>query len=302
MTVFGELKQRAARRWSSVKQRRPAVRHTVLTWSRMQQTNANQYAAAITYFSFLALFPLLLLAVAVTGFVLHAHPAVQRDLFDAITRNVPGDFGKTLRTSITSAINARTGVGIVGLAGFLLTGLGWIGNLRAAIEAGWQRSTVKQSFVRAKLLNLAVLAGLGLGLVLSLGLTVVGTALTDQLVRWLSLDGVTGVHWLLTGVGLLLAVAGDMVIFWWLLVRLPGVQVSRRVSVQGTVLAAVGFEALKVLGTYTIAHTANSPTAGPFAGLLAVLIWIQLVARYMLFCAAWMAVVTAEAPRARAAV
>ena len=300
--MFGELRQRAARRWASVKQRHPSVRHVVLAWTRMQDTNGNQYAAAITYFSFLALFPLLLLAVAVTGFVLHAHPAAQRDLFDSITRNVPGDFGKTLRTSINSAINARTSVGIVGLAGFLLTGLGWIGNLRAAVEAIWQRDRVRLSFVRAKLLNLAVLAGLGLGLVLSLGLTVVGTALTDKVVRWLSLDGVSGVHWLVRAVGVLLAIVGDMVIFWWLLVRLPGVQVSRRVLVQGTVLAAVGFEALKIVGTYTIAHTSHSPTAGPFAGLLAVLIWIQLVARYMLFCAAWMAVVTAEVPRAPAAV
>ena len=300
--MFGELKQRASQRWASVKQRHPTVRHTVLAWKRMQDTNGNQYAAAITYFSFLALFPLLLLAIAVTGFVLHAHPAAQRDLFDSITRNVPGDFGKTLRTSITSAINARTSVGVVGLAGFLLTGLGWVGNLRAAVEAVWQRRNVKLGFVRAKLLNLGVLAGLGLGLVLSLGLTVAGTALTDQIVRWLSLDTVTGVHWLVRGVGVALAILGDVVIFWWLLVRLPGVRVSRRVLVRGTALAAVGFEALKIVGTYTIAHTSNSPTAGPFAGLLAVLIWIQLVARFMLFCAAWMAVVTAEAPRAPTAV
>ena len=56
--------------------------------------------------------------------------------------------------------------------------------------------------------------------------------------------------------------------------------------------AAVGFEILKIVGTYTIANTAHSPTAGPFAGLLAVLIWIQLVARFMLFCAAWSATAT----------
>jgi membrane protein len=54
-------------------------------------------------------------------------------------------------------------------------------------------------------------------------------------------------------------------------------------------LAAVGFEILKIVGTYTVASTATSPTAGPFAGLLAVLIWVQLVARWTLFCAAWTA-------------
>ena len=67
-----------------------------------------------------------------------------------------------------------------------------------------------------------------------------------------------------------------------------------RIAVKGALLASVGFEVLKIVGTYTIAHTANSPTAGPFAGIIAVLIWIQLVARFMLFACAWTATLTAE--------
>ncbi len=80
-----------------------------------------------------------------------------------------------------------------------------------------------------------------------------------------------------------------MVIFWWLLVRLPDVDVDRRSAVKGALLASVGFEVLKIVGTYTIAHTSKSTTYGPFAGIIAILIWIQLVARWMLFCCAWIA-------------
>ena len=58
---------------------------------------------------------------------------------------------------------------------------------------------------------------------------------------------------------------------------------------RGLILASVGFEILKIIGTFTVAHTANSPSAGPFAGVLAVLIWVQLVSRFMLFCCAWLA-------------
>ena len=72
------------------------------------------------------------------------------------------------------------------------------------------------------------------------------------------------------------------------------------VAIKGALLAAVGFEILKVVGTYTIAKSAKSPTLGPFAGLLAVLIWIQLVARLLLFCAALTATLTlGEVPRCR---
>ena len=294
----GNLKEAvsdAKGRWRQLKQRHPAVRHIAEAWALLQRNNGSQYAAAITYFSFLALFPLLLLAVAVAGFILHAHPAALQTLLDKITANVSGQLGRNLRTAVNDAITARTGVGLIGLVGVLLTGLGWIGNLRTAIDAVWGKPPVKQNVFLGKLRNLGVLVGLGLGIVLSLGLTVLGTALTDQILRGVGLDHQAGVSVLVKILGILLAVAGDVIIFWWLLVRLPDVATPRRVALRGALLAAVGYEVLKVVGTYTIALSAKSPTAGPFAGILAVLIWIQLVARYMLFCCAWVAVLTDEA-------
>jgi membrane protein len=275
--------------WASLKARSAALRHIVDAWHLLTENNGSQFAAAITYFSFLALFPLLLLAVAITGFILHSHPAAQQSLLNHVTENVPGDLGRTLRSSIDTAIKQRTGVGIVGLVGVVLTGLGWIGNLRAAIDAVWGLPPAKTNFFLGRLKNLLVLMGLGLGVLVSLGLTVVGTALTDQIVRGLGWSHVTGVHVLVTVLGLALAVAGDVVIFFWLFVELPAAKVPRRAGLHGAVLAAVGVEVLKIVGTYTISKTSHSPTAGPFAGIVAVLIWIQLVVRYLLFCVAWIA-------------
>jgi len=123
--VISRVKSAASLRWAGLKERRPGLRHVVAAWKLLQDNNGSQYAAAITYFSFLALFPLLLLAVAVTGFVLHSHPAAQQSLLDHITANVPGDLGKTLKGSVRTAIKSRTGVGIVGLVGVLLTAFAW---------------------------------------------------------------------------------------------------------------------------------------------------------------------------------
>jgi membrane protein len=281
-------------RWALLQERRPSVRHLVEAWGLLTANRGNLYAAAITYFSFLALFPLVLLGVAVLGFVLHSQPDTLQRLLDGIGRRVPGEFGNTLKTAVRQAIDARAGVGVLGLLGVLLTGLGWIANLRSAINAVWGQPPAKKNFLVARALNLLVLAGLGVGIVLSLGLTTVGVALTDQILGWLSMADLPGATLVLKVIGIALAVVGDMIIFWWVLVRLPAVQVPRRVEIKGALFAAVGFEVLKILGTYTIAHTAHSPTAGPFAGILAVLIWIQLVARLMLFACSWTAVLTAE--------
>lgn len=299
--AFVRVKNAASRRWSALKRRYPAVRHVVDAWNLLQENNGNQYAAAISYFSFLAIFPLLLLAVAVTGFVLHAYPAVQRNLFDHITHSVGGELATTLQSAVNTAINERTSVGVIGLVGVALIGLGWVGNIRAAIDAVWGRRTVPRNFFTGRLMNLLVLAGLGIGSLVSLGLTVAGTALADQILRAADLNHVDGAHYLLTAVGLLIALAGDVVIFWWLLVRLPSARVPRRVGRQGALLAAVGFEVLKIVGTYIVARTAHSATAGPFASIVAVLVWIHLVALFLLFSAAWMVTCPGCAPVARLA-
>jgi membrane protein len=287
-------KSRAAARWAALKERYLWLRHLVSAWNLLERNHGSQYAAAISYFSFLALFPLLLLAVSITGFVLHSHPTVEHDLFARLAREIPGQFGDTVRSSLRTAIDQRAGVGVIGLVGVLFTGLGWIGHLRGAIDGVWGRPAAETNFLKSRVVNLFVLAGLGLGIVVSLGLTAAGTSLTDQILRALGLADLPGSHVVLKLLGIAIAVAGDMVIFWWLLIRLPHMDVPARIALKGALLASGGFEVLKIIGTYTIAHTANSPTAGPFAGIIAVLIWIQLVARFMLLACAWTATLTTE--------
>jgi membrane protein len=272
---------------------RPWVRKFVAAWERLRITNGNLYAAAIVYFSFLALFPMLLLGVSVLGFVLYAHPETLQSLFDKISRNFPGQVGHTLTDSINAAIHARAGLGLIGLAGVLLTGLGWIANLRAALDAIWRRTPPKENPIRQRLVNLGILAALGLALLVSLGITAGWAAFAHQILSAVGLAKIPGMGTLLGVVGIAVAVLADSVLFLFVLVRLPRADVPPGIGFRGALLAAVGFELLKIIGTYTVAATAHSATTGPFAGLAAVLIWFQLVTRWVLYCAAWTAESTA---------
>ena len=287
-------KDEAVGRWAALQKRYVWIRHVVEAYGRLTRNNGNQYAAAITYFSFLALFPLLLLAVGVTGYVLYNDPGLQRSLFSHITDAIPGSFGTTIKDAVQKSIANRTSVGLIGLVGVLLTGLGWIGNLRQALDAVWGRAAPKRNFLTSRLSNLFVLVGLGVGIVVSLGLTVIGTSLTTQIASTLGLNSLPGSTILLKVVGIAVAALADVIIFWWLLVKIPEQTVERRVVFRGALMASVGFEVLKIVGSYTIAHASQSKTAGPFASILAVLIWIQLVTRFLLFCCAWIATLTAE--------
>jgi membrane protein len=119
--------------------------------------------------------------------------------------------------------------------------------------------------------------------------------------RSLGLQDVTGagtVTWLL---GILLGIAGSTVIYGWLMIRLPDVRVSRSIAVRAILLAAVGFEVLKLVGTFYIDRITHSPAGAVIGPVVGVLVWIYLVSRYLLFCVAWAAtapgqVITADEP------
>jgi membrane protein len=59
-------------------QRRPWLDHLVRAGGRYQRQRGDYYAAGITYFTVLSLFPLLMVAFAVAGFVLSSHPGPRR--------------------------------------------------------------------------------------------------------------------------------------------------------------------------------------------------------------------------------
>jgi len=287
--AIATLRARAAERWRLLKEQRRGVAHVVGAYQHYKSNHGDHLAAAITYFSFLALFPLVLLGVSILGFVLASAHGLQQDLIDGVARNVPGAFGETITKAIDTAVNNRAGVGVLGLAGVALAGLGWVANLRTAIDTVWGLPEKTRSFVAAKLGDSIVLLGLGLGVVISVGPTAGGTAAGGYLLRIAGLDGVTGAGTATAILAIVLGILGSCVVFGWLLIRLPQVQVSRRTAVRSTLLAAVGFEVLKIVGTYYIARVTKSPVAAVIGPVVGVLVWIDLVSRYLLFCVAWAA-------------
>ena len=279
--VKGTLREQRARR--------PWLDHLVRAYNQYKDAHGDHLAAAITYFSFLAIFPLVLLATSVAGFVLANNMSLRADLQEVIADNVPGSLGATLSDSVGSIIENRGSIGLIALLGVAFAGLGWVGNLRTGVQVVWACETTEESFVKAKIGDLLVLIGLGLGIVLSLTLTSGGTAATNAVVDLLGVDGIPGMGLLVGAVAIALALAADTLLFMWLFVRLPRRPVRYKTVVRGALIAAVGYEILKVVGTTYIAGVSSNPTYGPFAAAVGLLVWIDLVSRFLLLTAAWTA-------------
>jgi membrane protein len=271
------------------RRRRPWFDHLARAGGRYQRTQGDLLAAGVTYFAFLGLFPVLLLVASIIGLVLSGDALLQQELFDAIREAFPGALGRRLVEQLTGAIDSAGVVGLIGLAGFLYAGLRTMDKLRVGMEQIWKGHVDEPDVLRDNLQDLLALVALGAVGVLSLGLTGGVTQATSRVLDLLGLADEPGYGVLTWVVGIALAVAGDIVVFLWLLRVVPSISHPLRLLLPGALFGAAGFEMLKLIGGYYLSLISDSVTASALGGAVGLLVWINLVARFAFFTAAWTA-------------
>jgi membrane protein len=249
----------------------------------------NHYAAAITYFSVLSLIPILMVAFAVAGIVLAGNAHLLGELQSSITKSMPGALGNTLHDVVNEAVTARGTVGVVGLVIALYSGVGWMANLRDALTAQWGQERQKRPLVPTMLRDLAALVGLGLALAVSIAITVAGTGMGAYLVRLAGLSDDGWARFLLVVLTVVLSLLANWLVFLWVIARLPRERVGARSAVRGALLAAIGFEVLKQLATVLLKSAVHSPTGAVFGSIIGLLVFANLVSRFLLLVTAWTA-------------
>lgn len=271
-----------------LRQRHGWFDHLVRAGQRYTSNHGDHYAAAITYFSVLALFPLLMVGFSVLGFVLFKQPDLLDTVKGKVTTAAPASLKDVLAPLVDKVVTQRTAVGVIGLVGAAYSGLGWIGNLREALTAQWQQVHEPASFLRTKLFDALALLGLGVALLLSLGLTAAGTAFGTQLVTFVGLDEYWWAKVALIVVAVLLALVGNWLVFLWIVARLPREPVTVRSAARAAVLGAIGFEILKQAATLFLSSL-SGPAGAVFGPVIGLLVFAFLVSRFLLFVTAWAA-------------
>ncbi|WP_328289590.1 inner membrane protein YhjD [Nocardia aurantiaca] len=271
-------------------QRRPWLDHMVRAAGRYQRRRGDHYAAGITYFTVLSLFPLLMVGFAVAGFVLSRNPQWLTDIQDKIVQNIPGEAGGQINDLIHQAVESRTGVGSVGLVTGAYAGLGWIGNLRAALTEQWDQPTEQRNWFVAKLSDLMALIGLFLAILVSLGLSVLASGgLITTLLERLRVHETTSAKILITVASLLLAVLANWAVFVWIIARLPLHPVTFRSAARAAMIAAIVFEAFKQLASVILRSVVNGPAGVVFGPIIGLMVFSYFTARIILFATAWAA-------------
>lgn len=261
--------------------------HLGRAYDRYRRCRGDRLAAALTFYGFLSFFPLVALAFAVMGYAVAVSPDARDYVTKAIYQLLPGIAG---RLPVQQIADAKAGAGAFGLIGLVWTGLGWIGVWRESLHTMWKGGPEDDANpIVTKLADLAVLVVLGLAVLASVALSGLATSATHAVLKAAGLNHVPGAGTVLRLVAIAVAVGADTFFFLVLFSRLSGTRAPWRRLVRGCLFGAVGFEALKLVGTYLVGHFMHNPIYASFAVIVGLLIWINLVSRLILFTAAWTA-------------
>lgn len=276
---------------AKVTEKAPAVGHLMRMQERFAANGGNQFAAGITYFSVLALFPLTMLLFAGLGFFLAARPDLLEELTQRIQEQLGGSGGDAVNQLIEAAIAQRGAVAGVGLLTTLWSGLGWMNNLRIGIGAMWDLDANEGgNFVVKKLWDLVALIGLIVLFVLAFAVTAIGSSsFTSDLMERLNVGNFPGARFVVWLVALALGILANFLVMAWMIIFMPRTKVPIKSGLQGALIGAIAFELIKQFASVIIGSATGNPAGAIFGPVIALMVVLYLIWRVVLYISAWTA-------------
>ncbi|WP_329005937.1 YihY/virulence factor BrkB family protein [Kribbella sp. NBC_00709] len=259
-------------------------------WQRYGDRRGNRLAGATSFFGFLSLFPLIVLAAAIIGPLL-GDKAIEA-LKDALQHNLPGISD---RIDIDALVSHAGTIGLISGISLLLTGLGWIDSLRASIRSMHELDDEPGNAIKLKVVDLGALLGLGLIGLIATGASSVLTGLSERIIGASDLDGTWLASWGINLISLVVGIAAGAVLFLYLQTALPRILLPRKVALIAALAGGIVFYLAQKLGNVYVSHVIGANAAyGALALPLALLVWIYLMTRAIMLVAAWTKEATVE--------
>ena len=229
--------------WLKGLKEKPGIAHLLRAGQRFTGRLGNQFGAAITYFSVLALVPIVMFAFAITGFILVVlRPEMMQELLAIISGamgDLPEDAKNSLLGVVENALTNYASIGIIGLLSAAYAGAGWVGNLKSAVRAQWRpdfdMTENKKNIIVETLINLAILVGLLLMIAITFALASLATSLTGTIISWLQLDEIPGIGFLLRFVPIIVSIGAGWLLFMFIYTVFPEkeIETSKRAIRRG---------------------------------------------------------------------
>lgn len=229
-------------------------------------------AAVLTYYAFMSIFPLLLLASTILAFVLRGNPQLQHDVLQSALADFPV-IGDQLHDP--RRLGGGTAGVVIGAVGALYGSLGAAQALQYTMNTAWAvpRNNRPNPFM-SRLRSLALVTAGGLLLVATTGLSTIGTS------------DVGSFNWLLRALTLVASIALNVAVFLLAFRIATTRELSIRDVAPGAITLAALWQLLQSFGITYVNHVVRhaSATNGVFALVLGALSFLYLAATATVLC------------------
>lgn len=251
-----------------IRRRFPWSRTPIAVHERVNAVGGGPLSSSIALAGFLSLFPLLLVAIAVLGFVSAGDSEFPAQVVDNL--GLEGEAAEQVLDVIDTAEGSRRAASVVGIVGLAWSSLGVVGAIGNALNATWQ---VTGRGIGAKLVEALWLLGAGLLFLASIALA--------PLFNWLPGPAVVGT--------VLVGVAVDTLLLVFMFQALTNANVSWRVHLPGAIAGGIGIEVLKLVGGIYVPRAVASSSAlyGSIGIVFAILAWLAISARLLVYASAF---------------
>ena len=278
-------------------------------WNRLSLVRGAILVKGIAYSAFFSIFPIVALAFTGFGLVLRSRPEWQTRLIADMTlyleQNLPGATSVIDPARIVEEFTSGgllTQAAIIAVITLIWAALGWVSALRLGIRAAMHLPVADFHPVVAKIRDFGVALLLGGAIVVSAVVSVGINTATDDVLNLLGVPGGAVSATPARIVSFVAVVALDTVLFYLQFKVLAASPLPRRFLWWGAAFAALAFGVLKLAAGVLIGtigdNGATSVIVGVGGGVLALLIWMNLVARITLLAAAWVGLAAEESAEA----
>lgn len=233
-------------------------------------------AAALAYYSFLAVPAVLLIAVGL--FSLIASPEAITTLIDKLGTVIPSQATQLLEDSLRRMMENANGsfaIVVVGFALALWTTTGAMTSFMRAVNSAYDREETR-GFLKQRFVAVQMVIGLGVAFLLVFGLLVLGPVISHWIGSALNVEGFIGWVWWIAQWPILIGAL--LVVFATVLYLAPNVDHPRWHFVTPGALFAVvvWLVASGAFAIYTSKFSSYNKTWGSLAAIIVMLTWLWL--------------------------
>ncbi|MDM4763638.1 YhjD/YihY/BrkB family envelope integrity protein [Galbitalea sp. SE-J8] len=258
-------------------------------------------ASGLAYSALFSVFAAVWVAFSVAGLVLAGDDQLRASFVGAVADTVPGLIstgGASGAIDPDDLLQSPTfsWTGIVALLGGLLTALGFLSSARDAIREMFSLPPPRVNGVLLKLRDLALLVGFAVVVIVSTGVTVLGTGATGALLSLVGIPSDSDLGYVAGRVvSIAVALALDSLVVGVLLTLHSGIRIPRRQLVPGALIGGAGAALLTVLFQLGVLGGAGAnPLLGSFVVIIGLLIYFNVLCQALLIAASFVAVSLAD--------